>query len=102
MRVKLRRIIQSAESARQQSPGRRPWERHEYETSPERAAQVFGKLCKSLCRPFRAKHQFHPETQGSRARRRVLFHPGLCCSALSALGIGSTNPTGVTILGGTH
>jgi len=34
----------SAESAKQQSPGRKPWERHAYEPSPERAAQVFGRL----------------------------------------------------------
>jgi hypothetical protein len=55
MRVKLRRIVQSAESAKHQSPGRKPWEGHAYEPSPERAAQVFGRLCKSLCRPFRAE-----------------------------------------------
>jgi hypothetical protein len=40
MFIKLRRIVQSAESAKQQSPGRKPWERHAYEPSPARAAQV--------------------------------------------------------------
>ena len=48
-------------------------------TSPARAAQ-------QLCRPCRAKPTFCPRTQGSRARCRVLFHPGLCCAAPSALG----------------
>jgi hypothetical protein len=43
-------------------------------TSPARAAQL-------LCRPCRAKPTFCPRTQGSRARCRVLFHPGLCCAA---------------------
>ena len=42
-------------------------------TSPARAAQ-------QLCRPCRAQPTFCTRTQGSRARCRVLFHPGLCCA----------------------
>jgi hypothetical protein len=40
MRVKPRGTIRSAASAKQQSPGRKPWERREHERSPERAAQA--------------------------------------------------------------
>ena len=40
MRVKLRRIVQSAESAKQQSPGRKPWERHAYEPSPPKELEL--------------------------------------------------------------
>jgi hypothetical protein len=49
-------------------------------TSPARAAQL-------LCRSCRAKPTFCPRAQGSRARCRVLFHPGLCCAAPAALAV---------------
>jgi hypothetical protein len=72
----------SAESASQHSPGRKPWEWHEikpalkgrHRFSQEKACAALSGLISPLFR-----------TQGSRARCRALFHPGLCCAAPSAL-----------------
>jgi hypothetical protein len=68
----------SAESAAQQSPGRKPWEWHGLGESPERAMQ-------SVCAALSGLNLACPATQGSGARCRVLLHPGLFCAAPSAL-----------------
>ena len=67
----------SAESAVQQSPGRKPWEQREIECSPVRAAQV-------LFRPYRA-HFTSYSAPGFQSPLCVLFHPGLRYIAPSAL-----------------
>jgi hypothetical protein len=77
----------SAESAKQQSPGWKsaalePWVEMKNKRSPVRAAQAV-KTCFALtglnfillCNP------------GFQSSLRSLFHPGLCCSALSALNL---------------
>jgi hypothetical protein len=71
----------SAEGAKQDSPGHKPREKRDRETSAERAAQIFS-LLNDLCRPFRAAALSIPYP-GFRPLRSL--HPGLCCLALSAL-----------------
>jgi hypothetical protein len=73
-----RGVSPSAESAAQQSPGRKPWEWNGLGESPVRAMQ-------SVCAALSGLSLACPATQGSGARCRVLLHPGLFCAAPSAL-----------------
>ena len=71
-------MTHSAESAKQSSPGRKPWVEMKTGRSPERAKQT---LCVALS-GLNGKPIHNPGFQLLRS-----FHPGLYCFALSALGI---------------
>jgi len=85
MRVKLREI--SAESAEQQSPG---W-RSRSGRNPGAAYKAY-KPCKggAVCIALTGLLLNPIRNPGFQSPLRVLFHPGLCCSALSALPVSLT------------
>jgi hypothetical protein len=83
MRVKLRRTVLSAESAAQQSPGRR-------RSAASRSPGMGTKANQALkghraCFASSGLHINPILNPGLKSHLRVLFNPGLCCPAPSAL-----------------